>query len=85
MKKLAWWLVVIGALNWGLVGLGWLVGGGSDWNVVHLLLGGIYPLEGVVYILVGISAVSMCMGCKGKCKDCMNGRCDVHKGSNGQM
>ncbi len=30
MKALAiigYWLVVIGGLNWGLVGLGWLVGG----------------------------------------------------------
>ncbi len=67
-------LVVIGALNWGLVGLGWLVGGGADWNVVHLLLSQWMWLEAVVYILVGLAglyklfAYSMCCGkCCEKC------------------
>ncbi|MEZ4103537.1 MAG: DUF378 domain-containing protein [Candidatus Paceibacterota bacterium] len=85
MKKLAWVLVIIGALNWGLVGLGWLIGG-KDWNVVHLILGSIPTLEAIIYLLVGIAAVASCMGCKGKCKACMNGRCEVHgKTNQGQM
>jgi len=85
MKKIAWWLVIVGALNWGLVGLSWLVGGGSNWNVVNLIFGSSMILEGIIYLLVGISAVVVCFGCKGKCKACMNGKCDVHKGSNTQM
>lgn len=50
-------LVVVGALNWGLVGLSWLVGGRADWNVVHMLLGSSTMLEGVVYVLVGVSGL----------------------------
>jgi uncharacterized membrane protein YuzA (DUF378 family) len=49
-------LVVVGALNWGLVGLGMLMGG-SDWNLVHMLLGSMPTVEQLVYVLVGASAV----------------------------
>lgn len=48
-------LVVIGALNWGLVGLGYFFHG--DWNVVHLILGSWPVVEYVVYVLVGIAAL----------------------------
>ncbi len=50
-------LLIIGALNWGLVGLGWLVGNGADWNVVHMLLGKWMIVEAIVYILVGLAGV----------------------------
>lgn len=68
MKKVAWWLVIIGALNWGLVGLGWILGG-KDWNIVHLILGKWMMLEAIVYVLVGVSAVMACCGHCG-CKKC---------------
>jgi len=42
--------MVIGALNWGLVGL-------LDLNLVEMLLGTWPVLVQVVYILVGLSAV----------------------------
>jgi uncharacterized membrane protein YuzA (DUF378 family) len=42
-------LVVVGALNWGLVGLGSLVSG-ADWNVVHMLVGQWMQVEAVVYV-----------------------------------
>lgn len=45
-------LVIVGALNWGLVGLLGL-------NLVELLLGSIPLLEKLVYILVGLSGVYM--------------------------
>lgn len=48
-------LVLIGALNWGLVGLGGFIG--MDLNVVNLLLGTWPQVEWVVYILVGLAAV----------------------------
>lgn len=48
-------LLVVGGVNWGLVGLGGFMG--SDWNVVHMLLGSIPTLEWLVYVLVGVSAV----------------------------
>lgn len=51
-------LVVVGAVNWGLVGLGWLVGGGANWNLVNKLLGGMgTSVEGIVYVLVGAAGL----------------------------
>ncbi len=55
MCKACYWLVMIGALNWGLVGLGDFLG--SDLNVVHMLLGSMPTVESVVYVLVGLAAV----------------------------
>ena len=64
--KIGWWLVVIGALNWGLVGLGsWF---GNNWNVVNLIFGSWPWLENIVYVLVGLAAVGALVGCK--CKKC---------------
>lgn len=60
-------LVVVGALNWGLVGLSMLLGGGN-WNLVNLLFGSVSWLEAVVYVLVGLSGVLMLAGCKSCCK-----------------
>ena len=60
-------LTVIGGINWGLVGLGMLMG--ADWNVVHMLLGKWAMVEAIVYLLVGVSAViSIFGGCK--CETC---------------
>jgi uncharacterized membrane protein YuzA (DUF378 family) len=50
-------LVIIGGVNWGLVGVGMLMG--SDWNVVRMIFGSISWLEAVVYIVVGLAAVQM--------------------------
>ncbi len=68
VHMVAWWLMWIGAVNWGLIGLGGFFGG--NWNVVNLLLGSWPQVEWVVYILVGVSAVAMlfkdkCTMCKG--------------------
>ena len=69
LHMIAFILLVIGGLNWGLVGLGWLVGG-SDWNVVHMILGSSQTLEGIVYVLVGLSAVWLGITHKSDCKTC---------------
>lgn len=50
LKMIARWLVVIGGLNWLLVGL-------LDLNLVDSVLGSISFLPKLVYILVGLSAV----------------------------
>ena len=60
-------LVVIGGINWGLVGLGMLFGN-ADWNVIHMILGSIPVLEAVVYVLVGVAAVIKLFTCR--CKKC---------------
>lgn len=52
---LAMVLAVVGAVNWGLVGLGGFLG--RNLNVVNLLLGGRPGAEWVVYLLVGLSGL----------------------------
>lgn len=62
-------LLVVGGLNWGLVGLGMLVGSMSNWNVVNMVFGSMPKLEAIIYLLVGVAAVMKLVGCK--CKKCM--------------
>lgn len=57
LAQIARILVIVGAVNWGLVGLGMLMG--SNWNVVNMILGSIPTLEALVYVLVGLSGVWM--------------------------
>lgn len=66
VSKIAWVLVLVGALNWGLVGLGGYFAG--DWNVVNALLGSWPKVEWLVYVLVGVSALVSIFGCK--CSTC---------------
>lgn len=54
-------LVIVGGLNWGLVGLGGFMG--ADWNVVSMILGSWPQVEWLVYILVGLSAVVHVKAC----------------------
>ena len=55
-------LVVVGALNWGLVGL-------LNLNLVESVLG-MGMVAKVVYILVGVSAVYLAATHMGGCKVC---------------
>jgi len=55
LYKIAFVLLVIGGLNWGLVAIGNYAG--SNWNVVNLLLGSWPSVESLVYLIVGISAL----------------------------
>lgn len=48
-------LAVVGAINWGLVGLGMFMD--SNLNLVNLLLGSLPTVEAVVYLLVGVSGI----------------------------
>lgn len=66
-------LLVVGGLNWGLVGLGMLIG--SNLNVVNMLLGSWPTIEAVVYLLVGLAAIEKIIGMlMGKC--CEGGVCE---------
>ena len=55
LKPIAFILVIVGALNWGLVGIGGFMG--SDWNLVNMLFGTWPEVEWIIYILVGLSAI----------------------------
>ena len=48
-------LVIVGAVNWGLVGLGAFMG--QELNVVNMLLGSWPTVEWLVYVLVGLSGL----------------------------
>lgn len=51
LDKIALILVIIGGLNWGLVGIS------PNYNLVEMLLGSVPLLVQLVYLLVGASAV----------------------------
>ena len=59
-------LLVIGGLNWGLVGA-------VDYNLVDNLLGEGSTLAAIVYALVGLAAIVEVVTHKNKCKDCAVG------------
>lgn len=48
-------LVIVGAINWGLVGIGGFLD--ANWNLVNLLLGSFPAVESAVYLLVGLAGV----------------------------
>lgn len=52
MNRFVLSLVIVGALNWLLVGL-------FDWNLVHAVFGGIMVpyLERIIYVLVGLAGL----------------------------
>ena len=58
-------LTVVGALNWGFVGL-------FSFNLVSAIFGSWPTVETVVYILVGVSAAYLVATHKGDCKVCGN-------------
>jgi uncharacterized membrane protein YuzA (DUF378 family) len=56
-------LVIVGALNWGLVGV-------FQWNLVTALFG-IWPtLVEIIYALVAIAAIVLIATHSKSCKDC---------------
>jgi len=66
VEKGAEWLVILGALNVGLTGIGSFIG--SDLNVLSRALGSISGglILNVVYVLIGLSALWVLKGKLGK-------------------
>jgi len=62
LNKLSFLLIIVGALNWGLVGL-------FEFNLVELLFGEMSILSKFVYILVGAGGVVALMNIKKCCKN----------------
>jgi len=66
MKKLhfiAYLLVIIGGLNWLLLGL-------FSWDIGSLFGGQSALIARLIYILVGLSAIYEIVSHKGRCKEC---------------
>lgn len=63
LHMVAFALLVVGGVNWGLVGL-------FQFNLVEQLLGSMPTVEMIVYVLVGLSAVYIAATHMGDCKVC---------------
>jgi uncharacterized membrane protein YuzA (DUF378 family) len=68
LHSIAFVLVIIGGINWGLIGLGGFLG--QELNVVHMILSFSPQLEWLVYVLVGVSAVYLVTSHKKDCRYC---------------
>ena len=71
LHMLSFILLIVGGLNWGLVGLGGFLGG--NWNLVYMILGSWPMLESLVYVLVGLAAVYEVATHKYNCRMCNTG------------
>ena len=58
-NELKWgvWFLTLAGLVWGLVGLGYFLN--TNLNIVNLVLGSVPALENLLYLVVGICAVSV--------------------------
>ena len=61
LNCIAWILVVIGAINWGLIGV-------FDYNVVNVIFASVPVVSKIIYILVGLSGLYLIFRCKSCCK-----------------
>lgn len=62
LHMIAFVLLVIGGLNWGLTAI--------NFNLVDTILGAGSTAGKIVYILVGLSAVYIAITHKGNCRTC---------------
>jgi uncharacterized membrane protein YuzA (DUF378 family) len=67
LKKVAYLFIVVGGLNWGLVGM-------FQTDLVAKLLGDMTMASRLVYILVGISTLIVLIT-RCKCKTCDGSNC----------
>lgn len=70
--KLVGLLVVVGALNWGLVGI-------AQWNLVEALLGSMTTASRAVYVVIGLAGLLKLVSCF-KCCPC-TGSCETKPGA----
>lgn len=63
LHMVAFTLLVVGGLNWGLLAL-------FNFNLVNTVLGSLPVFEKIVYLLVGVSAVYIAATHMNDCKVC---------------
>jgi len=78
MHKLAFILLVVGGLNWLLVGV-------LGWDIGEIFGGQGAIISRIVYILVGLSAIVELFGHKNTCKECVGGKMSSDSGMGNQM
>ena len=62
---IAWLLLVIGGLNWGIIGL-------TNVNPISMIFGAGSGIERIIYLIVGGAAILAIFCCK---KSCSNNSC----------
>ena len=62
IHMIAWILLIIGGLNWGLTAFGW--------NVVDKIFGAGSTVSMIIYILVGLAALYDLFTHRSHCKTC---------------
>lgn len=67
LHMIAFTLLVIGGLNWGIYGAS-----NMQFNLVNKILGSVSWLETLVYILVGLSAILEAVSHAKNCRHCEN-------------
>ena len=65
LHMIAFTLLVIGGLNWGLIGL-------FEYNLVGKIFGDMSQVSKIIYILVGLSAVLEAVTHAKNCRHCGN-------------
>jgi len=65
LHMVAFILLIVGGLNWGLTAIGF--------NVVNMIFGSWPIVEQIIYILVGVAAIYEVVTHKQNCKDCGSG------------
>lgn len=68
-SEVATMLVMIGSLNWGLIGAGRLLTG-MDWNVLHMVFGAAPIFETSLYFIIGLAALYEAVNCCAKSSCC---------------
>lgn len=75
IKKIAFVLVIIGGLNWGIYGL-------IGYDLVDVFIGSIPMIARILYVLIGLSALyliinkyTVCRCCLGNCSTCAQCTC----------
>lgn len=66
LHMVAFTLLIVGGVNWGLFGL-------FGWDLIEILFGGLPTIADILYILVGASAVYIAVTHVKDCKMCASG------------
>jgi uncharacterized protein len=70
LHSVAFILVIIGGINWGLFGLFPVQPGGDGFDLVQILFGFSGTLQEIVYVLIGASAIYLVVTHTKECKVC---------------
>lgn len=74
LHMIAFVLVIIGGINWGLFGLFPVGQDGVGFDIVSILFGFSDFLQSLIYVLIGVSAVYLLITHTKECKVCSSAK-----------